>query len=339
MSNNPAHVADVRKPQGALTFTLICMFLTGCQPTGFKIMPVPVDRSLKERQLMRDPGFVSAKIALIDVDGVLMNAPAQELLSKGEHPVSFLTEKLEAAREDRAVKGVILRINSPGGSVTASEIMYSEIKRFRAGGKPVLAMMMDVAASGGYYIACGCDEIMAHPTSVTGSIGVIMQTFNLEGTLTKLGITTDAIKSGPLKDAGSPLRAMRPDERVVFQEIINAMYMRFVDVVCEGRPQLTRERVLELADGRVYTAQQALEDGLIDRIGSLREAIDRAKAMAGISACRVVTYQRPFAWHPNIYAHAPDELESAQASSLIDLDLPSWLKFGNPRLMYLWTAP
>jgi len=321
----------------SLSAVLLVSFLLGCAPTGIKIMPVPVDRSLEEMELLRDPGLAWDKLVLIDVDGIIMNSRPNSLLSDGEHPVSLLTEKLEAARMDSAVKGVILRINSPGGSVTASEIMHSEIKRFQRSGKPVVAIMMDVAASGGYYMACACDEIIAHPTTVTGSIGVIMQTVNLAGTLAKLGIETDAIKSGPRKDAGSPFRSLSPEERQIFQDMIDEMYQRFVDVVAEGRSDLSRQQVLELADGRVYTAKQALELGMIDRLGTLRQAIERTKEHAAVKRCRIVTYQRPFSWHPNIYAKSPSETPAEKPIRLIDLDLPSWFKPGGAKFMYLWT--
>ncbi len=323
----------VRLMPAALTIWLA----VGCAPTAFKITPVSVDRTLKEQELLRDPGWVSDKIALIDVDGVIMNRHSGQMFSEGEHPVSLLLEKLAAAQRDRAVKAVVLRINSPGGSVTASELMHEEITRFKKTGKPVVAMMMDVAASGGYYIACACDDIIAYPSTVTGSIGVIMQTVDLSGTLAKLGVSTDAITSGPRKAAGSPLRPMSAEDRALFQTVIDEMFQRFVDVVDEGRPDLSRERVLELADGRIYTARQAHEAGLVDRIGNLRDAIKRAKELAGIERARVVTYQRPLSWHPNIYAQAPGTQRNGASINLINLNWPSWLRPGEVQFMYLWS--
>ncbi len=315
-----------------------CLWLAGgCAPTGFKIMPIPVDRTLKEQELLRDPGWVSDKIALIDVDGVIVNRHSGHMFSEGEHPVSLLLEKFAAAQRDRAVKAVVLRINSPGGSVTASELMHEEITRFKKTGKPVVAMMMDVAASGGYYIACACNDLIAYPSTVTGSIGVIMQTVDLSGTLAKLGVSTDAITSGPRKGAGSPLRPMSTEDRALFQAVIDEMFQRFVDVVDEGRPDLSRERILELADGRIYTARQAHEAGLVDRIGNLRDAIKRAKELAGLKRARVVTYQRPLSWHPNIYAQAPGMQRNGASINLINLSWPSWLRPGEVQFMYLWS--
>jgi protease-4 len=178
---------------------------------------------------------------------------------------------------------------------------------------------------------------MAEPTAVTGSIGVIMQSVEFSGTLAKIGVTTDAIKSGANKDAGSPLTPMTPAQRQIFQTMIDGMYARFVDVVDTGRPKLDRQRVLELADGRVYTAPQALEAGLIDRVGTLRDAISRAKELAGVAHCRVVSYERPGSWHPNIYALSDVGADAGPAHvSLLGFDWPSWLRPGGAQFMYLW---
>ena len=319
---------------GSAGWALVLLWAGGCGPTAYKITPIPVDPELRERVITSGDGFAPPKIALIDVDGVLMNAPRWSLLGEGEHPVALLLEKLEKARRDSRVKALILRINSPGGTVTASDLMYEEVRRFRREtDKPVVAVFMDVAASGGYYIACAADEIIAHPTTVTGSIGVIMQTFNVAGTLAKIGVETEAIKSGPNKDAGSPFRKMKPGEREIFQGIIDELYDRFVSVVAAGRADLSPEQVRELADGRVYTARQALELGLIDRIGGLREAVAGLEERIGTQRARIVTYHRPLAWKPNIYA---EQRQAPVNVTLIDLPLPRWLRRPGPTFLYLW---
>ena len=210
-----------------------------------------------------------------------------------------------------------------------------EIRAFRKEtSKPVIAVLMDVAASGGYYIACACDEIVAHPSTITGSIGVIMQSFDIGGTLAKLGVTTDAITSGPNKDAGSPFRAMTPDERELFQKIIDEMYERFVQVVVEGRPKLDEATVRRIADGRVYTATQAVELGLVDRLATMREVIGSTKKRIGADKVRVVAYHRPLGYKPNYYAHAP--APGSFDINLIRIDLPDWLGSATPKFMYLW---
>lgn len=314
----------------------LSLFAGGCAPSGgFKITPIPADQTLEEQIVSRSPGWVSDRIAIIDISGILMNAHTPSLLGEGEHPVALAVEKLESAAKDRRVKAVVLRINSPGGSVTASDSMYQEILAFKAKThKPVVAYFQDVAASGAYYLACAADEIIAQRTTVTGSIGVIMQMVDFTETMTKLGIAADAIKSGPFKDAGSPLRPMKADERVLFQGLVDGFYQQFVDVVARGRPKLTLSDVTKLADGRVYNAQQALESGLIDRVGTLTEAIEIAKQRAGITSAHTVIYHRPMDWSPNIYAHSPAP-PATQNINLFNINLPViWTK--RPVFMYIW---
>jgi len=305
-------------------------------PTGgFKITAVPADQSLQERIVVRESLWTGNRIALIDVSGILLNSQEMGLFSEGEHPVSFLTEKLAKAASDGRVKAVLLRVNSPGGSVTASDTLYEEILAFKKKtGKPVVAYFQDVAASGAYYLACAADEIIAQRTSVTGSIGVIMQMMDVSGTMGKLGIEADAIKSGPFKDSGSPLRRMKPEERELFQGLVDGFYRQFVDVVAAGRPKLNREKIAKLADGRVYSAEQALEAGLVDRIATLSEAIESAKARAGVTIANTVTYHRPLAWKPNIYAHAPAQ---GPVINLLNITLPAlWTK--QPQFLYIWSV-
>lgn len=317
---------------------LAMLLVTGaaCTPSGgFRITPVPADQSLREEIVLRDPGWISERIALIEVSGILMNAHTPGLFSHGEHPVSLMAENLAAAAADDRVKAVVLRINSPGGTVTASDTLYHEIKEFKEKtGKPVVAYFQDVAASGAYYLACACDEIIAQRTTVTGSIGVIMQMMDFSSTMAKLGISADAIKSGPNKDAGSPFRKMKPEERKIFQGLVDNFYNQFVDVVAEGRPELSREQIVKLADGRVYTASQALDAGLVDSVGTLKNAIEAAKMRAGIKAAHTVRYLRPLEWAPNVYAQSPTA-SGPQNLNVFNINMPFyWTK--QPTFMYIW---
>lgn len=313
---------------------LSAALLGGCSAPSLLITPVSGKRDLQEKVILREGTFGGDKIALIDVTGVILNSEGPRLIGEGEQPVSRLLEQLDRARRDRAVKAVILRINSPGGSVVASELMHAEIADFRRTGRPVIAMLMDVAASGGYYIACACDEIVAQPSTVTGSIGVIMQTVSLHGTMAKIGMTADAITSGPFKDAGSPLRELRPEEREHFQAIVDDMYDNFIGVVVAGRPKLEPARVRDLADGRVYSAPQALEAGLIDRIASMREALGMVKKRIGAEKVVLVRYARPTEFKPNYYAAAPTD--GVGDINLLKLDAASLSAAATPRFMYLW---
>ena len=312
----------------------VATLTAGCMPDGLLIRLVSGDQGLREKVIKREGAFVADKIVVIDVAGVLLNMPEPKLLREGEHPVSLLLEQLDKARRDRNVKAVVLRINSPGGSVTASELMHEEISRFRSEtGKPVVACLQDVAASGGYYVACACDEIMAQRSSVTGSIGVLVQLFEFTGTMAKLGITGTAITSGPNKVAGSPFDRLSDEQRALFQQMVDHFHDQFVAVVAAGRPDLDEPQVRELADGRVYTAGQALELGLIDRIGTMPEAIASAKERAGVEKMCLVRYHRPIGYAANYHAAAP---APGGEVNLIRVDLPSLWSLTAPKFMYLW---
>ena len=170
-----------------------------------------------------------------------------------------------------------MRINSPGGTITASDVLYHEILAFKQRKKvPVIAAIMDVGASGGYYAALAADTIVVNPTTITGSIGVVMVTLNAQGLMQKIGVAPLAIKSGPMKDAGSPFRGAHRPELAVFQGIIDDMYGRFVGLIVQSR-KMPEDRVRALADGRVYTAEQALKLGLVDRIGYLEDVVTMAE--------------------------------------------------------------
>jgi protease-4 len=226
-----------------------------------------------------------------------------------------------------------LRINTPGGAVTASDIMYQDVLAFRhETGKPVVACMMDVAASGGYYIAMSCDQVYAHSTTVTGSIGVIMSMYNATGLTKLVGISSEAIKSGPNKDIGNPLRPMTDSERAILQGMVDKFYDQFVTVVAEGR-HLSEERVRVLADGRVYTGIEAQKLGLVDRVGYLEDAFTAAMGMAGIKDAAVVTYDRGAGYRGSIYAAAP----RIPTEINLKLDLPGMSGgTGGAGFMYLW---
>ena len=314
---------------------VVLMVFGGCGPGAFLVQPVSPKKILKEAVVHRDPGiFVFDKIAIVDMDGVIVNSSDTGLIGTGENPVSIYMEKLQKAARDKDVKAVVLRINSPGGTVSGSDLMYHELIEFRKHTKkPVIACILDVGASGGYYLACGSDGIVASPACVTGSIGTIMQTVSFAGTMKILGIRAEAIKSGELKDMGSPFKDLEPKEREVLKGLIMHFYGNFLDVVQKARPKLARAKLEQLADGRVFTAQEAKKVGLIDRIGYLPDAIRWAKELAGVTKGKVVIYHRPVGYKPNFYASA-ETLHDKPA--LINIDLPRWLRSEGPQFLYLW---
>ncbi|MBI3857096.1 MAG: signal peptide peptidase SppA [Planctomycetes bacterium] len=275
---------------------------------------------------------MEAKIAMIDVQGVLSSDQEDSLFSSKESQVVALVEKLRLAEKDPDVKAVIVRIDSPGGDVTTSDIMYNELVAFKARKKvPVVAAFMGVAASGGYYLASGCDAIVAHPTTITGSIGVVSMHVSLAGLLEKIGVKIEALKSGPNKDMGSPFRAMTDEDKKLLQTLIDQFYARFVGVVAEGRRgRLTEAQVRTLADGRVYTAQQALDAKLVDRIGYLTDAFAEAKARAKVEKAKLVVYSRRPARMDNEYS------ASVQAPAFPGPDLEQARKLLGFHCYYLW---
>jgi protease-4 len=287
----------------AALVALAALLLTGCSVISVDLSPRirPLDEETVE-------GEGPSKILLMDLSGVLSEDTVSLSLTTPPPRVPLLArvrEELRRAEKDDRVKALIVRINSPGGTITASDVIYREIREFKARRKiPVIAAIVDVGASGGYYVALAADQILAHPTSVTGSIGVVMLTLNAQGLMEKIGVAPLAIKSGAMKDAGSPFRQLTPEERAVFQGVIDEMFTRFVGLIVQAR-KIPAERVRGFADGRVYTAEQARELGLVDRLGYMDDAVEMARKAAGLTEARVVMYHRPREYRANYYSTTP----------------------------------
>ncbi|HUV05280.1 MAG TPA: signal peptide peptidase SppA [Armatimonadota bacterium] len=232
-------------------------------------------------------------VALIRVEGVITSGRGSVgVLGDGTAGAERIVKLLERFRKDRSVKSLVLRINSRGGSAAGSQEIYREVMRVRRDGKKVTVSMGDVAASGGYYIASAADRIYADPATLTGSIGVIMETADIHELLGRFGIGMNTIKSGKLKDIGSMSRAMTPEERKILQTLIDDVFDQFVSDVSIGR-KLPRQYVVKLADGRVYTGKQAVRLRLVDRTGGLEDALRHAAREAGIRGeFSVVEYER-----------------------------------------------
>ncbi|MDF2566055.1 MAG: signal peptide peptidase SppA, type [Massilibacillus sp.] len=221
------------------------------------------------------------KIAVVYVDGTITGGHGASGLLSESGGTDNLIKQLHEASDDASIKGIVLRINSPGGSSTATQEVGEEIKKIRAKGKPVVTSMGDMAASGGYWLAACTDKIYANPTTLTGSIGVYMPYSNWEELYKKIGVRQEKIKSGVHKDILSNDRPMTEEERVILQTMVDEIYQGFVEVVAEGR-HLDIETVKKIADGRVYTGKQAKELGLVDEMGNLYDAIDGTAQMVGI---------------------------------------------------------
>jgi protease-4 len=228
---------------------------------------------------------------------------------------------------------VVLRVNSPGGTVSAADAIYDMIKRFRERtGKPVVASVQEVAASGAYYACCGCNRIVAQPTSLVGSIGVIFFTFDFSGTMNKIGVRSEAIKSGPLKDMASPFRPMNATDRAVMQGMIDEFYARFVGVVTSNRPVESRQ-LKTITDGRVFSGREAKKLGLVDDLGLLADAISSTRKMVHAPDAKVIMYKRSYGYSGSIYAQTDVPTPKANVTQL---QLPGMSHFLPAGFYYLW---
>lgn len=271
------------------------------------------------------------KIVIISVNGIITGGNSQSGPFAQEDMVLGAINRLQIAREDADVKGVLLEVNSPGGSVYLSDLLHGEVKKTIDAGKKVVVYMESVAASGGYYISAPADRIFAHPTCVTGSIGVIMQIPNLTGTLEKIGAEMVTIKSGEKKDWGSMFHDMSEEEKAYLQNIIDQMFERFVGVVADGRA-LSMEDVLKLATGEAYTAKDALDRRLIDQIGRNEDALDALRKLIGNENAQVVRYEKSLSEFEKMFLKGAPLVEM---NSGINIDAGPFLE-SSPRIMYLW---
>ena len=217
------------------------------------------------------------KIAVVEISGVITQS-------------SGIIEEIHQYLEDEGVKAIILRIDSPGGGVGPSQEIHREVLKVKTR-KKVVTSMGSVAASGGYYIACASDLIVANPGTITGSIGVLMEFTNIEELFKKIGIKGVVLKSGEHKDIGSPFREMTPDEKKIIQAVIDNVHQQFIQAVAEGR-KMDHSKVAQIADGRILTGEQAKQAGLVDQIGNLQDAIDTTAKLVGIEGKPNILYPK-----------------------------------------------
>jgi protease-4 len=240
-----------------------------------------------------------------------------------------LADALRQAAEDQSVAAVVLEVNSPGGGVTASDEMHQSILDFKeSSGKPVVVSMGDTAASGAYFISTAADRIVANETTLTGSLGVIFLLTNISELADKYGVKQEVVKSGKFKDMGSSFRELTPEEREILQSIIDESYDQFVEAIVKGRG-LPEERVREIADGRVYSGEQARELGLVDSFGGLDEAAEVSEDLAGVDEATVVRYVQPESFSDALLAsfapQKPEALQIAEEAGLTLEPMPYYL--------------
>jgi len=305
-----------------------------------------------EEVTLKDNGARN-KIAVIDVDGIITSHEADQA---GNNMVDVFKAELDEARDDDNVKAVILKVDSPGGEVMAADEMYRAIKKFEDGsddgdGKPVICSMGSLAASGGYYISAPCRWIVANQLTLTGSIGVIMETVNYRGLMDKIGVEPYVFKSGKYKDMLSGMRETNEipaGEHDMVQDLINVTFGRFKQVVQDGRDAAHEKNKSEgqplasdwrdYADGRVLSGDQALQLGLVDQLGDFQDAVDRAKKIAGISSANLVEYRETVDLSNFLRLFGQSE-ETHAGSVKLDLGFePPRLQMGEPYFLYMPTA-
>ena len=239
-----------------------------------------------------------------------------------------IVRQFKKYRENKAVRALVFRVDSPGGGVSASQEIYEEVRKTRQSGKPVVVSMGSVAASGGYYVSCGASKIVANPGTLTGSIGVIFQFLHFSELMNKIGIDASTFKTGKFKDIGSPFRKTTEEEKKFFDQLLGDVYDQFVTVVATER-KLDRKKVLAYADGRVFTGRQALEYGFVDTLGTYEDAIALAGKLAGIHGKPKVVKEhklKPF-------------LERLMGQSVTELASIKKELFSQPVLQYKFTSP
>lgn len=310
---------------------VVFLFLNGC---AFVNVPLLHPPAAYEERVIEGEG--RPKLLLIDISGLISEKGRSGGLKERPSLVADIKEALQKAEKDGEIAGVLLRINSPGGTVTASDTILHELLAFKARKKvPVYACIIGMGTSGGYYIATAADEISAQPTAITGSIGVLFMRFNVEGLLTKLGIAEHTVKSVDKKDFLSPFRPATPEEEKIIQAIIDSLHQRFIDVIL-ARPgnSITREELKRLADGRVFTAPQAASARLIDRVGYLDDAITAMKEKLHLEHARIISYYRPGSYQGSIYSGSP--VGSPPAINLININAYGLESMAGAEFMYLW---
>jgi protease IV len=275
-----------------------------------------------------------ARVALIDIDGVLLNQNYGSFYAVGDNPLSGFRDKLDAAARDPQVVAVLLRINSPGGSVTTCDVMAEELRQFKAEThKPVVACLMDLATSGAYFVAVESDRIVAHPTALTGGLGVVFNHYNLQDAMAQLNLVADPVKAGARIDMGTVTTPLNNETRAMIQQMADAYRDHLQRRVKTRRTAMTAHDQQVAGDGRVFLASQAMELHLVDRLGYIHDAIAEAERLAGVSGTEVVLFHRSGYPAHSLYAITPSP---APLNEAIPFSYPGLDRARLPTFLYLW---
>lgn len=315
-----------------ILFLIVGLLLSGCIAPQVSLFSDASD-PLNEYRLS---GSRAGKVVVIPVQGAISDEVDDRMFRSKPGMVQEVISQLDLARRDDEVGAVLLKIDSAGGSVTASDILYHEIERFKEEtGIKVVVSMMNFAASGGYYIALPADHIIAHPTTVTGSVGVVFIRPDIHGLMDKIGVDVKVDASGKYKDMGSMLRPSTESEDVLFQSIVDALGDRFVEKIKKHR-NLSDDAVKDIRTARIYLADEAKAAGLVDEVGYLTDAMEKARSLAGLHPdCKVVVYRRSYFANDNVYN--PVLMNAGpRVSPLVDLGLPQHMARNLTGFYYLW---
>jgi protease IV len=299
---------------------VLMLVITGCAAPRISIF-FKNGEPLKEYTLQ---GSTKGKVLIISIKGKITDDVESGLIRKKPSMVQEIVAQLKKAEKDKDVSAVLLVIDSPGGSVTASDVLYHEIVRFKEKtGTKMVAAMMDVAASGGYYIALPADAIVAHPTTITGSVGVLFLQPKVVGLMDKIGVDVQVSKSGANKDIGSPFRTATAQEKQIIQEMTDKLARRFLDLVAQHR-RIDATGMTDIASAKVYLADEAQRLGLVDRLGYLNDAVDEARRLAGLGKdAKVVVYRREKYENDTMYNMQSTWTGGDERLTLIGLGLPA----------------
>jgi len=297
------------------------LWMKGAAPVGAK-KPIDEFPDFTERWSFGDGELVVVRIPL---EGLITRERGGGLFFPGVDRVQLVLHQIRAAENDERVRAILLEVNSPGGGVTASDEIHNALSRFRASApdRRILVFARDVAASGAYYAAMAGDWMIAEPTSIIGSIGVMIQTVNWRELSERIGVRDTTIRSGEAKDILNPFRDVSEQETRILQHLVDSMHQRFLRVVREGRA-LEEDALSRIADGRVMTAEDALTAGLIDEVGYWDDAVDRMAELLGVPAVRIIRYER----RPDFSAWLMGARNPLHLETVLELD--------RPRLLYLW---
>jgi len=322
----------MRRWIAVLSIGVLALALGGCAGPRIKLFATQAD-PLQEYAL---EGKGAEKILVVPIQGIISDSPQEGLLRTRPSVLQETVSHLRKAEQDPQVKAVVLQLDSPGGSVTGSDVLYHEILRFKERtGRKVVAVLMDVAASGAYYVALPADRILAHPTTVTGSVGVIFVRPKVAGLLEKIGVGVEVSKSGTLKDIGSPFRATTADEEAIFQTMTDRLAQRFLELVRVHR-RLDAAEMQKVSSARVYLADDARALRLVDAIGYMPDALAEARQLAGLPEdAKVVVYRRTEYPDDNVY-NPVTAYEGNRPAVLFDTGLSSLLPSLTSGFYYLW---